>query len=245
MLAFPPARNSMDHDMIAVRPAPLVKTTVSASAAKYLRSEIIGGGIRAGDSLPEARIGELLGVSRVPVREALVILEREGLVTFDRRGTARVRTFTLEDVRELGVMRLVLEPMAARLAANRGDATALGEIARNLTNLKRARTLSDITGLDFEYHRLIMAAAGNSRLSASWENLASQLRVVMRLFHQAWERKTLAVRINTVKAHAALFDAISRGDGAGAESIAREQAEGWLVELGESGAFDSPVEARE
>lgn len=105
--------------------------------------------------------------------------------------------------------------------------------------------MPDITGLDFEYHRLIMAAAGNGRLSASWENLASQLRVVMRVFHQAWERKTLAVRINTVKAHAALFDAISRGDGAGAESIAREQAEGWLVELGESGAFDSPGETAE
>jgi DNA-binding GntR family transcriptional regulator len=48
-----------------------------------------------------------------------------------------------------------------------------------------------------------------------------------------------------VKAHAALFDAISCGDGAGAESIAREQAEGWLVELGESGAFDSLGEAAE
>jgi DNA-binding GntR family transcriptional regulator len=223
--------------MLATRPTPLVRTTIAASAAEYLRGEVIEGGIPAGEPLPEARIGELLGVSRVPVREALVVLEREGLVTFDRRGTARVKTFTLEDVRELGQMRLVLEPMAARLAADRSDAALVEEIGLNLASLKRARSLPEITRLDFEYHRLILAAAGNSRLSASWENLSSQLRIVMRLFHQAWERRTLAVRESTLKAHGALFDAIRQASGAEAESIARRQAEGWLVELGQSGAF--------
>ena len=58
--------------MLATRPTPLVRTTIAASAAEYLRGEVIEGGIPAGEPLPEARIGELLGVSRVPVREALV-----------------------------------------------------------------------------------------------------------------------------------------------------------------------------
>jgi hypothetical protein len=74
----------------------LARTTVTAAATEHLREQIVGGSVDPGETLPESRVGEMLGVSRAPIREALTLLEREGLVEFDRRGTARVCEFDLE-----------------------------------------------------------------------------------------------------------------------------------------------------
>jgi DNA-binding GntR family transcriptional regulator len=99
-------------------PAPksiaLARTTVTAAATEHLRDQIVCGSVHPGETLPESQVGQMLGVSRAPIREALTLLEREGLVEFDRRGTARVCEFDLKDVRELGLMRMVLEPAASR-----------------------------------------------------------------------------------------------------------------------------------
>ena len=61
-------------------------------------------------------LAQQLGVSRAPVREAMMQLEREGLLTFDKRGAAFVKEFTADDLEEIYSLRLTLETMAARLA---------------------------------------------------------------------------------------------------------------------------------
>ncbi|TVS19799.1 MAG: GntR family transcriptional regulator, partial [Planctomycetaceae bacterium] len=142
----------------------LARTTVTAAATEHLREQIVCGSVPPGETLPETRVGEMLGVSRAPIREALTLLEREGLVEFDRRGTARVCEFELEDVRELGLMRMVLEPAGTRLAAERRAETGLDAIEKNLHALKKVSRLEDVTRLDLDFHRLIFAAAGNKRL---------------------------------------------------------------------------------
>ncbi len=231
--------------MPVMNPVLLNRTTVTASAICHLREQIVDGHLLAGESLPEAKIGLMLGISRAPIREALTILEREGLIAFDRRGTARVCEFGLAEVRELGLMRLALEPIAALQASERRPAKILSLIEENLQSLKEASELDEVTHLDLDFHRLIVAATENSRLKTSWENLASQFLLVMKRFHQAWEKRTKKVRESTARAHAELFRAIRLGLAEEAEVIARRHASAWLSELEQSNAFASKSEESE
>src|SRR5215470_5857225 len=115
---------------------PVLRRALTDDVLLTLRKAIVAGAIVAGDHIAEVRMAEQLGVSRVPVREAMMALEREGLLQFDARGAARVREFTAEDYEEIFTMRLALEPMAARLACRRlqpADAAALTE------NIQRMR----------------------------------------------------------------------------------------------------------
>ena len=215
------------------------RTTVTGVATEHLRKQIVCGSVQPGESLPEARVGEMLNVSRAPVCEALRLLEREGLVEFGQRGTARVCGFGLEDVRELGLMRMVLEPTASRLAAERRPQAGLDAIEKNLHALKAVSRLDDVTRLDLEFHRLIFAAAGNKRLRLAWENLLSQFSLVMRLFHESLERRaqTSDVRDMTIGAHTELFQAIRSGLPEEAEDLARRHTTYWLSEFSQSKAF--------
>ena len=215
------------------------RTTVTTVATEHLRKQIVCGSVPPGETLPESRVGEMLGVSRAPVREALTLLEREGLVEFDRRGTARVCGFHLEDVRELGLMRMVLEPAASRLAAERRPRAGLDAIEENLHALKAVSRLDDVTRLDLDFHRLIFATAGNKRLMRAWETLLSQFALVMRLFHESLERRvqTSNVRDMTIQAHTELLQAVRSGLPEKAEALARQHTTCWLSEFSKSRAF--------
>jgi DNA-binding GntR family transcriptional regulator len=217
--------------MLATKPIILPRTTVTASAVAHLREEIIAGRLEPGAALPEARVGELLGVSRAPVREALTLLESEGLVEFDRRGTARVCTFGTDDIRELGLLRLALEPIAARLTCENWNASACAALEQNLRELRQAKTLVEVTRLDVEFHRLILKFAGNCRLLEAWERFASQFLLVMSRFHRALHERARGVRETTHRCHAELFEGLKRGNPVRAESLAREHATDWFNEF--------------
>jgi len=226
------------------KPIALPRTTVTAAATEHLRKEIVGGSLQPGETLPESQVGEMLSVSRAPVREALRLLEREGLVEFDRRGTAHVCEFDLEDVRELGLMRMVLEPAASRLAAQRQPEAGLDAIEENLRALKAVSRLEEVTRLDLDFHRLIFVAAGNQRLRLAWENLLAQFSLVMRRFHESMEQRvqTSKVRDLTIRAHTELFEAIRSGLSEEAEALARQHTTYWLSEFSQSKAFAPQLE---
>lgn len=215
------------------------RTTVTAAATEHLRKEIVCGSLQPGETLPESQVGEMLGVSRAPVREALTLLEREGLVEFDRRGTARVCEFDLDDIRELGLMRMVLEPAASRLAAQRRPKSGLDAIEKNLDSLKTVSRLDDVTRLDLDFHRLIFVAAGNKRLRRAWENLLSQISLVMQRFHKSMEQRVQVSRVRdlTIGAHTELLQAIRSGLPEEAEALARQHTTYWLSEFRQSEAF--------
>ena len=81
-----------------------------------LRSKIVSGHFPQGSALAEPVLAEHFHTSRAPVREALIALEREGLVTFEKTGRTRVRTIGAKDLREIMEARAALESMAASLA---------------------------------------------------------------------------------------------------------------------------------
>lgn len=105
--------------------------TVPSSADAYhqIRRWIVEGHLRPDERLVEQRLAEDLQLSRTPVREALRMLQSEGLVTFEPNRGARVRSLTVDGIADLYELRARLEAMAAELAASRASDEELARLA--------------------------------------------------------------------------------------------------------------------
>lgn len=193
---------------------------------RRLRSEILRGVLKPGALLAEAAVAGRLGVSRVPVREALFALEREGLVEFSDTGRAYVKVLTPRDFEELYTLRLALEPLGARLAALvlRADASAL---EKNIKATARAKTLSDVTRLDLEFHEIVLEASGNARLLKLWRSMRGELDLWLGRLHWQHQEQNLDTRDETIRAHEAIVDCFKQQTPAACDSLMRRHITGW------------------
>jgi DNA-binding GntR family transcriptional regulator len=191
-----------------------------------LRQEILRGELAPGDLLAESAVAVRLGVSRVPVREALFALEREGLVVFSPTGRAFVRELTNADFEELFALRLTLEPMAARLAASHVR-TDPADFEANIAATARAKSMEEITRLDLEFHELIMRASGNTRLLKLWLSLRSELELWLSRLHRQHQWQTRGTREETVVAHRLLLSVLRKESPVAAERLLRDHINGW------------------
>lgn len=183
---------------------------------------ILHGMFGPGSRVGEAAIAEQFGVSRAPVREALVALEREGIVrSLPRRGYFVV-DFTDRDIDEIYSLRRLLEVEALRRATPRFDAAAVAELQRLVDQLGAAmREKADmgvIIALDLGFHDIICRMAQHQRLYDAWNS--------MRL--QTWLLIGLTSRIQFDSPdqphdiHQIILDAIKADDAAGAAASMTE-----------------------
>jgi DNA-binding GntR family transcriptional regulator len=193
---------------------------------KRLRDDILHGVLKPGTRLAEATVAGHLGVSRVPVREALFALEREALVEFSATGRAFVKVFTPQDFEELFVLRLTLEPVAARLAARqlRSDVSALRE---NLAATQKARSVQEVTHLDLDFHECILEASGNARLLKLWRSLRGELELWLGRLHRSHQLQTKDTLRETVEAHRDLIACFQSQTSDACERLMREHILGW------------------
>jgi DNA-binding GntR family transcriptional regulator len=198
----------------------------SDSAATLLRAEILNGTTAPGALLAESAVAKRLGVSRVPVREALFALEREGLVDFSATGRAFVKALTPQDFEELFVLRLALEPLASRLAAPtlKADIT---QLEKNVAATRRARSVQEVTRLDLEFHQLILAASGNARLLKLWCSLRGELELWLGRLHRSHQLQTRETLQETVDAHQGIVESFKSQTPAACERLMREHILGW------------------
>nr|BFE57890.1 GntR family transcriptional regulator [Dactylosporangium thailandense] len=170
-----------------------------------LRGEIVAGGLAPGTVLLETVLAERLGVSRTPVREALAMLERDGLLERDRRGY-RVRTRSPEELLEIYEARIALESTCAAGAAGRRSDLDLARL-RHLTGEAAAATDPvRLRELQAGWHRALRAAAGNATIIDLLERLDSLLAV-----YDA-DEPTLADRDVAAREHARIVAAVAAGD---------------------------------
>ena len=153
----------------------LVRQSLSDGVADELRRSLIAGELADGSPIPEVHVATRLGVSRGPVREALIELERDGVVEFDSRGRSLVRPLTEEDFEEIYQLRLALEPLAARLAAQRMTDDDRRGFEQRLQQLDRIKTWEEFHAWDVEFHEAILLAAHQRRLHAAWRTLKLQM----------------------------------------------------------------------
>jgi GntR family transcriptional regulator, rspAB operon transcriptional repressor len=184
-----------------------------------LRAAILSAELRPNRRLVEEEIAAWLQVSRTPVREALLRLKQEGLVTRDRGWI--VRDHDPSDIRELLEARIAVEGYASRLAAGRAqakDVRALRDLAQEMETPGISRP--DINSLNDRFHDVVVAAAGNSvladfhrRTRLNYWNLG--VPVVFTPSHDQQDNKQ----------HRALITAIAQHDGDRAEEVARQHVE--------------------
>ena len=160
--------------------------SLADQAFLQLQDRLIFLDIPPGSPINEGRLSQELQVGRTPLREALKRLESEHLVvTYPRRGTFAT-TVDITALSEISQVREVLEPLAARLAAERrggGARALLEELQEGLTSLGDARLDRDeALRWDIRVHRAVYAAAGNSHLQATldrYSNLATRIWCVV------------------------------------------------------------------
>lgn len=183
--------------------------SLSKEVLDRLRSAILTGELTEGTPLPEAQTAEKLGVSRVPVREALVELERHGLVEFDPNGRACVRTFTDEDVQEIHTLRGTLQTMAARLAATKLTDADLERLESILARAGDTRDLTEFSRLDTEFHDEIVVISRHRRLQRVWSDFRAQMELWLQRLHRRRERQVHDVRDATLNSHREMIDTLA------------------------------------
>ena len=213
-------------------PPAVRRLTLADQVRDQIREAIVAGDLAQGGPIGEPALAARFGVSRAPVREALIALEREGLVAFDERGRTRVLALTPTVFEELVAVRVALEGAAARLAAARGGSRLKTALRENVAAQAAAATYRELTRLDVAFHEIIVRAADNGRLHAAWLTARS----VFEFWLSAAFRDTdLAVepRELVVKSHQKLLAAVTSGDGDRAEKAAGVHISSWRSYLPE------------
>ncbi|MEU8895930.1 GntR family transcriptional regulator [Nocardia sp. NPDC048505] len=174
-----------------------------------LRRGIITGVYQEGQKLPEARLAEQLGTSRLPVREALALLEFDGIVSARPRRSAVVRSWDRTAVEELFDVRIGLEPLAARLAAARvrrgADTGALHDALHESHAALATHDCLHIAEANAALHREIVELSGNSLLTQLMRTILARMAWLFVLTTQ----RAVAARLDQ---HQHLIDAIVSGD---------------------------------
>lgn len=187
----------------------------SERVTRQLRDEIISGHRPPGSKLVERDLAADLGVSRVPIRDALRALVSEGLVTPRPRTWAVVRTFTPADVQDLHEIRSAIEVLAFRLAAQRWDEEGLARLRADLDRqvaAARAGNAVDARRAAADFHETVTALAANELLGEIEHLVHSRMRWLM-----GQHDDLLAI----VAEHVELYDAIAARDVERVETLAK------------------------
>lgn len=136
-------------------------------------SMIYRGQLRPGDRLVESKLAAQLGISHIPVRESLCRLQNEGLVRSVPNWATFVENFSPADVLEIYAMRLLLEPMATRLATVRAGQPLVKQLKRLYDKMTMYRESGDDQKLDeadYQFHLAIVRASKFKRLIRAYES---------------------------------------------------------------------------
>lgn len=184
--------------------------TVRSRAARELRDRILTGRLRPGDRLDLDEITREFGTSRTPVREALLELSYEGLVTVTPRSGITVVGITPEDAVDNFAVLAALAGKAAEWATLRITGPQLAELKRLAAAVDEE---PDVVTANRQFHRAVNLASGSPRLLTY---LRQAVRVVPGSFFELFPEQ----QRRSSAEHAALLDAIGRGDGGAARTIA-------------------------
>jgi DNA-binding GntR family transcriptional regulator len=188
--------------------------------AEELRERIYSGEYVQGEALRQEKLAEDLEISRTPLREAIRVLENEGLLHSDRNRTVRVVTADVEKLLAAYQLREMLDGLAARLAAASADLAgrkALGKIIDRQAKALEPWDQATYTTANVDFHKTVMDLAGNQFLSAQ----LPVVRMTSQVFNPVVNLVEPDRAHSAVEQHRQIAAAILDGDPDEAERVAR------------------------
>lgn len=165
------------------------KDNLCSVVVDYIKEMILSGAYKAGDHVLESEVALKLGISRAPVREGLKELEKEGIVTVLPRKGTYITKFTLEDIKEVFDIRLLLENNILEILVNQDkmqeeDFKALEDIVSGMVKIANSREDEInkailINMKDMEFHKFLWQKSGSSRRVEILSGIFFQLRMAM------------------------------------------------------------------
>jgi DNA-binding GntR family transcriptional regulator len=197
-------------------------------ALEAIRDAIVNGRLRPGERIKEVPLAEELGFSRAPVRDALRLLERDGLVELVPNRGAVVPELHALDVLEVYALRASLGTLALHklMLASEAPAPLERELARLVRAQERGRA-RDAVDADLAYQAAVIAAAGLPRVAGEFDRLTWQVR----MFHGVLAIDVLVSLPRVVAEVQALHAAIVARDVQAAARLWREKFERWISDL--------------
>jgi DNA-binding GntR family transcriptional regulator len=201
-------------------PVIMERTSLKDQAAEALREMIVTAKIASGSKVTERDVAEWLHISRMPARDALMILERQGLIV-TKPGGRYVIELDEQDIRHLYKLRTTLEKLAVELAIGNASQVNQKALESKLGEMRNAIEVGDIPtyiSSDLEMHELIWQQAGNpyllnmlnSMIGPIFMFIASQARIIedwqesLRLHEQLVEMiavKDIPAAVQSIEAH--------------------------------------------
>ena len=199
-----------------------------------IKGMIARGELKCGEKIPSERdLAERFNVSRVPIREALKILEYMGILDSSRGDGTYVRNITVEDligkmdfaVTATAELRISLETFAAYYAALRRTDEDIDALRQTIVDMREAKKLphmddasiQHLRQLSHQFHRCLVRAAHNSVLSSVYENLYELLDI-----SRQFTTNSSGISYNSILAHEAVFNKIIQKDAEGARESMQE-----------------------
>lgn len=191
---------------------------LSEEIVDVLQQMIVNGELESGQKLTQEELAGMLGVSTMPIREALLKLSAVGLVDAAPNRSFHVVTTTTDDMRDSYWMHAVLEgELTRRACVNRGSALAL-ELREQEEAYERAAAAQDESGLQHSntaFHRIINRAASSPRL-------LFLLKTTLRFAREGWYPRIDGWVAQSIEAHAKIIDAFERNDADAAGQAAKQ-----------------------
>jgi DNA-binding GntR family transcriptional regulator len=179
---------------------------------QQIRTAIIEGRLKPNDHITETTLTSQLGVSRTPVREALILLEREGLVVASPNRGCFVRAFTERDVIEIFTLRTALENFAGELIIQKltqPDFEYLYNSVQQQSDAIANRDIKRVHSVDMDFHRYLVEKSGHDLLIRDWTEIVAQIAAVLYIRAEVIPDYDQSQSIHD---HRAIVDAYKRRD---------------------------------
>ena len=201
-------------------PNDVLVRNASVTATELIREAIIEGKLAPGQRLKEEELARELGISRTPVREALLMLQAEDLVVAAPNRGATVRVHDEQDLQDLYELRALLEGYAARRAAERISKTQLTLLRKSCQRFDRLNPNDDLRGVVREnlfFHNTILEVAASPRLNALVRKV-----IELPLVYNSYRWYSSDQMIISAHYHRQIVKALTDGDADRAELIMKE-----------------------
>lgn len=203
----------------SIFPGARMEQNAADFAYQTIKTKILARTYFPGLQLKEVQISKEIGLTRTPVREAFIRLEREGLLRIFPNKGAFVIEFTAKEIEDLYEVREALEVMAISLAvrrANRDEISALKKMLDKTDQLYQRGVVKNYEDPRFDFHLELITLSKNEKLITTWKMLAAQLSLV-RMTSSLTRKRYL----KALEEHHSMLDLIESGSSNKAENLLR------------------------